>query len=144
MLYVKYVFSGHQSLSLNIQDNSWRGLNVYDGRVGRTLSQEIFKRFWNNFDFLPLMSYDTKAIISRILFDFVPLMIYDTKTIISCISFIANVFEWTENPSLLEVFVRHESGWVYRFHWRVKGRLIFTFNELLDREEVCICLQLSS
>ena len=51
MLYVKYVFSGHQSLSLNIQDNSWRGLNVYDGRVGRTLSQEIFKRFWNNFDF---------------------------------------------------------------------------------------------
>ena len=83
---------------------------MYDGRVGRTLSQEIFKRLWNNFDFLPLMSYDTKAIISRILFDFVPLMIYDTKAIISRISFIANVFEWTENPSLLEVSVRHESG----------------------------------
>ena len=60
-------------------------------RVGRTLSQEIFKKFWNNFDFVPPMIHDTKAIIWRI-------------------SFIANIFEWTENPSLLEVSVRHENG----------------------------------
>ena len=31
-------------------------LNVSDGRVGRTLSQEIF-------DFVPHKAYDTKAII---------------------------------------------------------------------------------
>ena len=34
-LYVKWVFSGYKSLSLNIQDNSWRGLNVLDGHYLR-------------------------------------------------------------------------------------------------------------
>ena len=44
LLYVKWVFFGYK-LSLNIKANSWRGLNVLDGRIGRVLSQEIFKRF---------------------------------------------------------------------------------------------------
>ena len=113
LLYLKWVFSGYKSLSLNIQDNRCRGLNV----SGQTLPQEIFKRFWNNFDFVPPMTYDTKAIIWLI-------------------SFIANIFEWTENPSLLKVSVLHENGWFYGFHRQVKGRLIFPFNELLDRVKV--------
>ena len=46
-------------------------------RVGWTLSQEIFKRFWNNFYFVQSMVYGTKAVIWRTLF-------------------IANVFQWTE------------------------------------------------
>ena len=114
LLYVKWVFSGYKSLSLNLHNNSWRELNVSDVRVRRTLSEEIFKRFWNNFEVLPPMIYDAKAIIWRI-------------------SFIANIFEWTENPSLLEVSVRYEIDWFYGFHWRVKGRIVFPFNELLDR-----------
>ena len=48
---------------LNIQDNNWRRLNVLDGCVGQTLSQEIFRRSWNNFDFVPPMIYDTKAMM---------------------------------------------------------------------------------
>ena len=35
-------------------------------------------------------------------------MIYDSKAVIWTISFIANVFKWTENPSLLEVSVWHK------------------------------------
>ena len=45
---------------LNIQGNSWRGLNVSEERVWWTLSQENFKSFWNNFDVVPRMIYDTK------------------------------------------------------------------------------------
>ena len=32
------------------------------GCVGRALSQEIFTRFCNDFDFVPPMTYDTKAV----------------------------------------------------------------------------------
>ena len=124
-LYVKWVLSGCKSFSLNILDSSWRGLNVSDGCVGRILFQEIFERFWNNFNF-------------------VPAMIYDIKAIIWLIPIIANLFEWTENPSLLKVSIWHESDWFYGFHWRVKGKLIFPFIELLDKEQVCIRVQLPS
>ena len=111
--------------TINIQGNSWRGLNLSDGRVDQTLSQEIFKRSCNNFDFVPPMIYDTKAIIWRI-------------------SFIANIFEWIKNQSSLEESVRRENDWFYGFHWRVKERLIFPFNELVGRKQVCICFQLPS
>ena len=33
------------------------------GRVGRTLSPEILTGFCNDFDFVPSMTWDTKAII---------------------------------------------------------------------------------
>ena len=87
-------------------------MNLSYGRVGRTLSQETFRKFWNNFDFVLPIIYDIRIIIWRI-------------------SFFANIFEWAENPALLEVSDRHENGWFYAFHWRVNGRLIFPFIELL-------------
>ena len=102
LLYVKWVFFGYK-LSLNIQDNSWRGLNVLDGRNGRALSQEIFKRF------LPPMIYDTNAIFWRI-------------------SFIAIIFEWTENSFLSEVSVRHEKRLILWITLESKGKGFFTFS----------------
>ena len=72
--------SDYISLSLTMQDNNLRGLDLSDGRVRRALSQESITRFCNYFDFLPPMTYHTKAIIWRT-------------------SFIANIFEWTENLS---------------------------------------------
>ena len=99
--------------------------NIITKYRGQKLKKDIFKRFWNNFDFVPPMIYDTKAIIWQILF-------------------IANIFEWTKNPSVLEVPVWPEDSWFYGCHWRVKEKLIFPFNELLDREQVCIFLRLPS
>ena len=49
------------------------------------------------------------------------------KAIIWRISFIANIFEWTENPSIMEMSIRHENCWFYWYHWQIKGRLIFLF-----------------
>ena len=37
-------------------------------------------------------------------------------------------------------FMQCASGWYYGFNWRIKGRPIFLFNELLDKEQVCLCL----
>ena len=92
-------------------------------RTCRTNTKKIFTRFWNNFDFVPSMIYDIKIIIWHILF-------------------IAKVFEWTENPSLLEMSVRHENGWLYGFYWRVKERLIFPSKNYEKVKKACICLQL--
>ena len=83
LLYVEWVFSGFKSLSLNILDNLAEELpadlvteEILNGklhflysveRVGRTLSQENFKRFWNNSDFVLLwyQGYNLKYIVYR-------------------------------------------------------------------------------
>ena len=105
----KWVFFDYKSLSLNIQDNNWRRLNVSDSRVGQTLSQETFLKSWKKFYFVPSMIHDTKAITWRK-------------------SFIANIFEWTENPSLLEVSVSDENGWFYGSHFPSEGKAYFVFS----------------
>ena len=63
-------------------------------------------------------------------------MIYDTKVIIVYRKYFGvnrkSIFIGSVRPTRVDCF--------YGFHWQVKERLIFSFNELLDRERVCICL----
>ena len=104
----------HMEIHLHdILDKIWSGLNVLDWHCPRTFSKDSG----------------------------MTLILYYLWSTISRISFISNIFGWTKSPSLLEMSARQNNGWFYGFHWRVKGRLIFPFNELLGRKRVSRCLR---
>ena len=93
------------SAKFSHQEISWNcGIFHSDGYVGQKISQESLRRFCYNFDFLPSTTSDTRDIIW-------------------CISFTTNTFEWTENPFLLEVTIRHKNSWFFGFNLQIKERL---------------------